>query len=258
MPTCKAVCIGINYYNTKHRLNGCINDATDMKQLLVDVYKYDPKNILMITDGLDITNPNQRPTKKVLLDAFAWLVKDAQPGDRLVLSYSGHGSYVLDNNGDERDRRDEVMCALDGFVTDDEIHSNLISKLAMGVSLCCFFDCCHSGTLADLQYNFTCNDSDRNDFNMHIENMKKANGNVCMYSGCYDSQVSMDIFSSQKRKPCGAFTDSLLRTLKESNYKISKGALLTKINQDLKANNFQQICQLSTATAAMFDEAFAL
>ena len=35
MPRRKALLIGINYTGTKHQLNGCINDAMNMKNYLV-------------------------------------------------------------------------------------------------------------------------------------------------------------------------------------------------------------------------------
>ena len=35
MPRRKALLIGINYFGTKHQLNGCINDAMNMKDYLV-------------------------------------------------------------------------------------------------------------------------------------------------------------------------------------------------------------------------------
>jgi len=35
MPRRKALLIGINYYGTKHQLNGCINDAMNLREYLV-------------------------------------------------------------------------------------------------------------------------------------------------------------------------------------------------------------------------------
>lgn len=35
MPRRKALLIGINYFGTKHQLNGCINDAKNMREYLV-------------------------------------------------------------------------------------------------------------------------------------------------------------------------------------------------------------------------------
>jgi len=34
------------------------------------------------------------PTKKNILSALKWLVKDAAPGDSLFMHFSGHGSEV--------------------------------------------------------------------------------------------------------------------------------------------------------------------
>jgi hypothetical protein len=49
-------------------------------------------------DGDSATN---EPTRKNILNAIKWLVKGAEPGDSLFMSYAGHGSQVVDVNGDE-------------------------------------------------------------------------------------------------------------------------------------------------------------
>lgn len=42
-----------------------------------------------------------------------WLVDDAQPNDSLFLFYSGHGSQVIDRDGDEVHGKDKAICPLD-------------------------------------------------------------------------------------------------------------------------------------------------
>lgn len=52
MPRRKALIIGINYYNTKHQLNGCINDAMNVRQFLVEERGYSPAphDMVVLTD----------------------------------------------------------------------------------------------------------------------------------------------------------------------------------------------------------------
>ena len=38
-----ALLIGINYKNTNHELNGCINDVKDVKQVLISQYSFNKK-----------------------------------------------------------------------------------------------------------------------------------------------------------------------------------------------------------------------
>ncbi|KAI5789562.1 hypothetical protein FPQ18DRAFT_306912 [Pyronema domesticum] len=56
------------------------------------------KNALLI--GIE-TIAQLQPTRKNILSAMKWLVDDAQPNDSLFLFYSGHGSQVIDRDGDE-------------------------------------------------------------------------------------------------------------------------------------------------------------
>lgn len=53
-------------------------------------------------------DPNFQPTKQNILNAVKWLVSDAKAGDSLWFSYSGHGTQVVDTDGDEDDGYDEA------------------------------------------------------------------------------------------------------------------------------------------------------
>src|SRR5262249_1811985 len=74
----------------------------------------------------------------------------ARPGDVLAFHYSGHGTTLEDDDGDERDGQDEAMVPVDfgdgRFIRDDDLRE-IFTQLAEGVSLTCFMDCCHSGTI---------------------------------------------------------------------------------------------------------------
>eukprot|EP00397_Hematodinium_sp_SG-2012_P051181 GEMP01059845.1.p1 GENE.GEMP01059845.1~~GEMP01059845.1.p1 ORF type:complete len:324 (+),score=54.81 GEMP01059845.1:253-1224(+) len=84
------------------------------------------------------------------------MVQHARPGDNFYLSYSGHGTQVPDRSGQEADGLDEALCPADFHDTkivllDDELEM-ICSGLPQGCLLTCFFDCCHSGTIMDLDY----------------------------------------------------------------------------------------------------------
>jgi hypothetical protein len=69
----------------------------------------------------------------------------------VVVQYSGHGSFVPDEDGDEPDGTDECLCPYDvrsqGPITDDELFT-LYSDRAQGVRVLMIADSCHSGTVA--------------------------------------------------------------------------------------------------------------
>jgi hypothetical protein len=81
------------------------------------------------------------------LDAFAATV---EPGDVVYFHYSGHGSQVADQNGDEPDGLDETICPHDARsedvpdITDDELDV-FVGKL-QDASVVVVLDSCHSGT----------------------------------------------------------------------------------------------------------------
>ncbi|MBD2616342.1 caspase family protein [Nostoc punctiforme FACHB-252] len=140
----KAVLCGINNYKTQSDLRGCINDVNNMYQLLTQVFRFEPSQIHKFTDN--------EVTKTVIKNEWIWLVKDARPGDYLMFHFSGHGSYVPDDNDDEGNPYDEITCLYDmdfnnpkTFLRDDE-WDKMIQQIPQGVQMTVIMDNCHSGT----------------------------------------------------------------------------------------------------------------
>jgi len=123
-PTQHALVVGINQYQGRIlNLKGAVNDA----KLLRDTLR---------------RSPVQLPDKRVLLDARAtrsafiqaWqdMVKQAKPGDTLILTYAGNSKQQQDTAPlDEKDNKDEILIFHDfnpkhptqGRITDDELYS---------------------------------------------------------------------------------------------------------------------------------------
>ncbi len=135
-----ALCVGINDYpGTTGDLRGCVNDAADWREEL-ERRNYEVQTVL-----------NRDATRKNLLSAFRDIVTKAETGDSVVITYSGHGSFVPDLDGDEPDGTDECLCPYDidrkGAITDDDLHE-IFSSRARGTRLVLISDSCHSGTVA--------------------------------------------------------------------------------------------------------------
>jgi hypothetical protein len=135
-----ALCIGINDYpGTGSDLNGCVNDANDWADLL-------KKKGFTVQKLL-----NSAATRQKILAAMKSLISSAVKGDSIIFQYSGHGTFIPDQNGDEPDGSDECLCPYDintkGPITDDELY-DLFSTKATGVKLVMLSDSCHSGTVA--------------------------------------------------------------------------------------------------------------
>ncbi|KAI9342349.1 caspase domain-containing protein [Obelidium mucronatum] len=154
----KALLVGINYEGTDSELSGCINDAINLKQFIVENYGYNPspQTMLMLTD--DATDRKKQPTLKNLLAGFYWLVSNTKPGDELFFSYSGHGGQIEDDDGDRSSGLDCTLCPADydtaGQIRSDDVHKYLVAALPEGVKLTVIMDCCHSGTMMELPYTY--------------------------------------------------------------------------------------------------------
>lgn len=135
-----ALCIGINDYpGTGSDLAGCANDAHDWGAALR-------------ARGFRVaTLLNKEATGKGMRQAIRGILDGAKSGDSIVIQYSGHGSFVPDEDGDEPDGTDECLCPHDieakGPITDDELFE-IYSARQPGVRLIMISDSCHSGTVA--------------------------------------------------------------------------------------------------------------
>jgi hypothetical protein len=139
----KAVLIGINRYRIPGAdLRGCVNDVKNMQSVLTRSYGFKGDDITVLTDFA--------ATKKGIESAIRKLVQGGRKGDVLLVHFSGHGSNVPDDDGDEADDRDEILCPTDldwkNPMRDDWLRKTFDSMRA-GVSLTVITDCCHSGTI---------------------------------------------------------------------------------------------------------------
>lgn len=136
----KALCIGINNYPGTHMdLQGCVNDANDWAQAL----QGRGFSVSMLLDA--------QATKAAMVQAMGNLIAGGVSGDSLVITYSGHGTYQPDSDGDEVDGLDEGLCPHDiqtggGALIDDEIRT-IFAARKPGVRVTLIADSCHSGTV---------------------------------------------------------------------------------------------------------------
>jgi hypothetical protein len=141
MAKARAVCIGLNSVDPKHyqgwsgELTACEADAEDMAAIARE-QKFQKASLLLTKAA------SRARVKKEILSAARAL----KSGDLFMLSYSGHGGQLPDNNDDEPDGQDETWCLYDGEFVDDELFL-LWAKFRTGVRVLVFSDSCHSGTV---------------------------------------------------------------------------------------------------------------
>jgi hypothetical protein len=234
----KALLIGINYNGTSSKLNGCINDINAVGSLLTSKYAFKPESIIKITD-----ETTQKPTRDVILASFAQFLASGVEGDVLFFGFSGHGSFTLDRNNDEKNGNDEMIIASDlKGIVDDELKTLIQTNLKKNVTLFALFDCCFSGTVLDLKYQYL--DSLANDASTVNNNESETIGNVIMLSGCSDEQTSADAYLDKKYQ--GAMTWAFLSVITTLTTPPSWRDLLIKMRDQLKTSEFTQLPQLSS------------
>jgi len=274
----KALLVGINDYpGTQNDLQGCVNDTTNLYDVLVKYFGFTPADIVLLS--------NARARKAAILDGLKSLVAGAARGDSLVFHYSGHGSQIRDTDGDElEDGKDEILCPYDfdwsgGFIRDDDLAS-IIGGLKDGVHLEVVLDSCHSGTgtrelildrrtLARLaggampadpveawksayciRPRFLVPPADiehRADevFGpaLPLQRILRAQPmNHVLWAACRSSQFSAD--AEMDGKPSGAFTYFFCRHLRAVQGRVSRGELLKLVRASLKHEGFSQVPQL--------------
>lgn len=129
-----ALIIGINDYPKAQNLEGAVNDAKLIRDALRKL-KIKPKLLL-----------NKQATRNNIINAWRKMVEQAEPGDTLILTYSGHGSQINDiDSNEEPDGKDEILDLYEGYIIDDELTK--LFKKASAYKIVFLADACYSGGL---------------------------------------------------------------------------------------------------------------
>lgn len=123
------------------------------------------------------------------------------PDDTFVFYYSGHGTNMRDQSGDEEDGQDEAFCFVDeagqinyeSCMNDDDFAKMITEAIPAGTRMLVLTDCCHSGTICDF------------DAKKSIWRNRRA----VSITGCLDGQTSGDIGRG------GIFTHSMMCAIAE-------------------------------------------
>lgn len=215
-----ALCIGINDYpGTGSDLQGCVNDAHDWSEVLQQ-RGYQTELLL-----------DSQATLAAMQRRMKALVSEANYGDSIVVTFSGHGTWVPDSSGDERDGRDEALCPHDiaenGVLTDDDMYE-IFTRRSRGVRLVFVSDSCHSGSVNRLalfgdeavgKVRFLAPESYLSEEDLQIARNVPARtlrtlplrSSALLLSGCADHEYSYDARIDGRFN--GAFTHVALRVL---------------------------------------------
>lgn len=265
----RAVLVGVNRYRMPGAdLRGCVADVENVAQLLTSSFGFAAGDVTRLTDF--------GATSKAIQAAIRTLLKGARRGDVLLVHFSGHGSNVPDNDGDEADGRDEILCPTDldwkNPLRDDWLRSTF-DTLREGVSLTVITDCCHSGTItravappdAPVIARYLPSPQDL----IAVESGRKLRGTTrgglrassaaqrrrrdivtadlpeVLITGCRADQTSAD--AAIEGGFHGALTFNLVASVREAGGRLSNRELHDRTSARLKRARFDQVPQLEGA-----------
>ena len=269
----KALLVGINRYRIPGAdLRGCVNDVRNVEALLRETYGFAKKDITTLTDF--------SATKQAIQAGVRSLVRGGRAGDVLLFHFSGHGSNVPDDDGDEADGRDEILCPTDldwkRPLRDDWLRTTF-DTLKPGVSLTVIMDCCHSGTItravqppdAPMMERYLPSPWDL----VAVESGRKLRGRLgpgvhrasranrakrdtvvadipeVLFTGCRDTQTSADATLGGAFN--GALTYCLVAALRKNDGVLSHRTLRDRAAAQLATRGFSQVPQLEGRKEAL-------
>ncbi len=125
-------------------LDGCVNDATAIRDLAIAKYAFKQEHITTLI--------NAEANRARIISELEKLVATAKKGDVVFIYYAGHGSQVKNSLSAEADKKDETIVPADAWkkgvadIRDKELAKYFNLLLDKGVLLTVIMDSCHSGS----------------------------------------------------------------------------------------------------------------
>ena len=230
----QAIMIGLNYPGSRYELKGCVNDIKNGAKFLTKKgYK-----VKTLFDQQVSRNYN-------VLEALTEL--KGSSSKTVFFHYSGHGTQQKDLNGDESDGKDEVIYSKDGvLVSDDDIH-RVLSQFGKDKTVFLVFDCCHSGSIADLPFILSSKSYTTEKYR------KPVDAKIVCISGCRDPQTSADVWSDGAA--FGALSHTLYGILRKHRVKpLTWRQLYAELLVEMSKKRYAQVPMISVSDPAIFGE----
>ncbi|MCL5037965.1 MAG: caspase family protein [Chloroflexi bacterium] len=160
------------YWDGTSGCAGCENDVENMKEILSPL-GYEIKSL-----------ETEAATRGNILNALDDAVRKLQPGDIFVFYYTGHTGQIKDTNGDEEDRKDEILKVYDGPVIDDELNDRWIKIKNDNVRIVMISDSCNAGTSYKILTSF------KQFTPAEYSSSKKMKAQFIFIGGCPDGEES--------------------------------------------------------------------
>jgi len=130
-----------------------------------------------------------------------------------------------------------------GYILDDDVYKHLVVPLAnKGARLTCIFDCCYSGSAADLNYRYS------TDLKQTTVSTRPAiNADVLYIGASSDEQVSADLTNTSTQESFGVLTKCLFDTLDSTpvlTYSQLISSLASKYAQ-YRVDQYPSLCSMT-------------
>lgn len=270
--------VGINDYpGDDNDLNGAVNDAKNLRNLLISKFRFLSANTTLLLDN--------NATRDNILGKIKSYSTFVDPGDELVFQYSGHGTLFPDVYSDVIDETKKVevdipledgtryQLPLDyydsalvpwdydsttsgknwrGLILDDELYDLFSAITNRGATVVFISDSCHSGTVgklgANVKFRFMRPERAFKVSNLadakfkKPKNQKRAgdpkfNNNYIALTAARDDEVAWD--GGNSNIPGGLFTSTLIEIIQGSKTPLTYRRLLALVqsNQDVLKSN---------------------
>lgn len=258
----RALLVGINDYThgpAEWDLRGCENDVHMTREVLITKFGFPPENVKVLLSG-------QATAQNIVQGIEDWLIAASKSGDIVYFHFSGHGTQIDDQDGDEEDGKDEMLCPADiqwgqahTYITDDQLKVLLDRIPARHITV--VLDACHSGTgtrdvslsrprFIDLQRGTRgfAGVSPPADDVVDATSMESAGAMRVSIFGCRPDQTAADAWIRDDFY-AGALTYNLIQNIKKASTDISYRQLMDRVMRDM-AGTYNQTPQIEGPTAA--------
>ncbi|MFT3980768.1 MAG: caspase family protein [Ferruginibacter sp.] len=247
-----ALIIGINEYKpslndmasaasdskrTWTNLDGCVNDATAIRDLAISKYSFQPENITTLF--------NAEASRARIIAELEKLIATAQKGDVVFIYYAGHGSQVKNSLSTEVDKKDETIVPADAWrkgvpdIRDKELAKYFNLLLDKGVLLTVIMDSCHSGSgsrgdnfLYDPPKARYIEDANYDAKDPSIPDRPEERGALIM-AAAQDFEFAKE-HRDENNQPHGAFTSALLKAAQQLSVDASANDLYVSLSAIMK------------------------
>jgi hypothetical protein len=220
-------------------LDGCVNDAKSIAEIIKSRFGFEEKNIATLYD--------QDAKREKILAAIEKLIDESQKGDVVFIYYAGHGSQVYNSLSTEvsGDKQDETIVPADMMDIRDKELAKLFNRLLdKGVILTLIFDSCHSGSIArgsnvpEIAKSRHINGSSADAMDPS-DPQKPEDRGALIYSAAQPEQLAKEALDDQGN-PHGAFTVALVKALNSSPFNEPADMMFLRLKAIMQANGSTQ------------------